>query len=189
MQTTRWKCTMSARKALNTTGAYSRTIRVRVLQRGHKRFCVAATVKSFEKTTCRLTIARMLLVQVFHTITPNANRYCHFTQLWLFHVLYINHTELQMCECAISCTANYGSAGIPVIPYDISKLAISWNSSRHYRLHRFLIATGGAPTIFAHDHVWTDTHMGVRNFILQLSKPYTCEHNHWWYNFHKSMWK
>ena len=39
-----------------------------------------------------------------------------------------------------------------------SKPASPWNNLRHYRLHRFLIATGGATTIYAHNHIWTDNH-------------------------------
>ena len=68
-------------------------------------------------------------------------------------LMYINCTILTNVRV---CTANSGSAGIPVMLYDISKRAISRNHSHHYRLHCLLIATGSTTTIYAHDHIWTD---------------------------------
>ena len=70
---------------------------------------------------------------------------------------------------ATSCTATHGSAGFPVIPYDISKPAISKQLASHHRLHRFLIATGVATTSYAHDHIWTDK--TIFNLLVINSKP------------------
>ena len=70
--------------------SHSKTTRVKVLQSGHVRSCAAATAKSLKKLTCRLALARTLLVQIFRTPMTNAATHCYFTQSWLLSVPFIN---------------------------------------------------------------------------------------------------
>ena len=61
-----------------------------------------------------------------------------------------------------SRTANHGSAGTR--PLRHLQPTISGNHLRHYRLHRFLIATGGATIICAEYDIWSDTTRFPRTF-------------------------
>ena len=54
----------------------------------------AATAKSFGTPTCRLALARILIIQVFRTLMSNSNTYCYLMEPWLLSVLYIDCTVL-----------------------------------------------------------------------------------------------
>ena len=71
------------------------------------------------------------------------------------YVPYINCTYNNYAR-ATPRTAYYGSAGTPIIIYDISNRYIA-NYLRHYCSHRFSIATGGETAIYTHDRIWTDS--------------------------------
>ena len=120
------------RKALNTTGAHSETIRARVLQRGNVRFCAPATAKSIDTLICRLSIAR-ILVQVFRTRMTNATTYRYLTQSFILPALCINVHAYITIKCARMrhhVPPPTDPPGLP-IPYDISKPVISRNNLHH----------------------------------------------------------
>ena len=102
-----------------------------VAERSCQALCCSYATESFGSLICRLAIARILLVQVFRTLIPNATKHCYLLQSWLLSVLYIDHT---FATSVRAC--NIMHRRLPVIPYDISKPAVSRNNLRH------LICTG-----------------------------------------------
>ena len=80
-------------ESVDTSGAHSKTIRVRVLLKVHVSSYATTTAKFVSTPHFRPAIARRL-VQVFRTCMTKATIYCYLTQSWLLPVLYIDCTLL-----------------------------------------------------------------------------------------------
>lgn len=157
---------MPARKALNTTGAHSETIRARVLQgmwgpelqlrpnlSKHTLvvYCSHEYI-SFEYSACLWIMQLRIANWCNHDYCTNCTSTLQYQQL---------------CACATSCTTTLDPSRFLWFSMTLVNL---WNNLRNYRLHRLLIANSCATTIGAQDHIRSDTCIHVV-YLKILSKP------------------